>query len=482
MSDTVGALALIVTLPTRSITDISEIRAEMTATSWATIGFYAVVFLLSLRLLLPVILYLFTPSLRIGSLSPFGLGNIVWTPPWGGERSEERVRIEVGRVSVSILGSKSSAKGWFVLKLSRVRIVVPRAAVLAVPNRPEKSKKNGSAKHRIPRDPQGPPKSPHGIARRLAWFIQRRLIHPAVFRVNKVVSTLTSALVLFAVSVDFTLEVEQTLSATGVLSAGVEVGGALRPPKDSSLPDDDLTTRLGVWVGLSNLNVLEWQARPDIDVVARPTGALLPALTLKEQLVVSMSAPLGPRHGLLSLIVRRGKNFAMTRSSVRVAVELRQSKTATADDMCAHVRVYELARVTSSVEALARERKDTRPSAENSGEGEQAGARAPSDEVSPLVYLRSIELTIPSFMVSAHYTTPLHILAASPKRPLPQSVSFAGTIRGLYGKLLLGGRSELVKREHLHWLGKGRTLGLGGRLFWEELEGRVKIDGHEREC
>lgn len=465
------------------------------ALDWLRLAFYAVVLLVSLRILLPVTLYLFLPSLRISSCSPlFGLGGITFVSSIGGRKEEERIRVEIGHVGLSVLGSKNAAKGWFVLKLTGVKVVVPRQALLASPRR--RANRRLSHTSQVPTpilidDETTPPQKSTLSLRRLASIVHTRLIHPSLIRLNRIISTLTSALTLFAIQVDLTVQVDDVLLVTGVLSAGVEVGGvALRPSKESSLPpDEDLTTRLGVWASLARVELHEWRSDEssapsvlDADDKSRPV--LLPALTMHDRLLVSLSAPLGPRHGLLSFLAKRGRGFAMPRSSVRTSVAFGGGQAKNVNGVSekgVHVRVHELKRVMTAVEELVKSRKeDARKEEDQQGEDDHEENSHRPTKISPLVYLRSIELSVPSFIVSAHYDTPLHILAASPKRQLPQSVAFAATVRGVYGKLLLGGQSDFVKREHLEWLGKGRTLGLGGRLSWEEIEGRVLVDGPRR--
>ena len=146
-----------------------------------------------------------------------------------------------------------------------------------------------------------------------------------------------------------------------------------------------------------------------------------------------------------------------------------------------HVRIHELKRIVLSAEEVGRERSQMlakhRPVQRE--DQDQEHVRSPPRTTPPLHYLRSVELSLPLFVLSAHYHTPLHILAASPKRPLPTSVAFAWTVKNAQGMVTMGGTTDDIAKEHSQFLGRGRALGVGAKLSWEEIEGRIKIDGTE---
>lgn len=443
------------------------------------LAFYALVALLTLRVLLSILLRLFAPSLSIGRFSPLGLGDIAWTSQLGGNAPQERIRVHVGRVSLSCWGSKTCSKGWFVLKLTEVRVIIPRAALLAPP-------RGARPKQRTPppppKDSPVDPKPLEGTFARVLYFLRSRLVSPALDRLSTVASALSSALVLFAIQIEFAVEMEGTLTATGVLSAGVEVGGHFGAVKSSSSSSHDLReTRLGGWLALGHVEIFEGHPTPSPNAPSTSPTPILPALAMRERLVVSLSAPLGPAGGFAALVSSKGRSFRAEEASLRTSITFGEGQAGDGEGV--HVRIHELKRIVTKAEGVGRDRarmlEEHRAGVQQ--KAEPSPPHPPAKNTSPLHYLRSVDLTLPLFVLSAHYHTPLHILAASPKRPLPQSVAFAWTVKNVQGKLTLGGTTAEIAKEHSQFLGKDRELGMGARLSWDEIEGRIKVDGSEGE-
>ncbi|KAM0789695.1 hypothetical protein ACM66B_006555 [Microbotryomycetes sp. NB124-2] len=387
--------------------------------------------------------------------------------------------VSIGAVRCSLLGSRQCTKGWVVLKVINVRVTVPKDKLIKHSTRPPRPH---SKAPRTPRPPPPPPPSAarpsKGLVGRVIHVFRNRLILPTISRAYRAVSTLSTALVLFAVEVNFQIEVEHVLKASGTLSSGFEVGGIIRRPKRKTLADDgatdnDFVARVGAWLSLANLKVHEF--RP------HPTSKLhLPAFDLPRRVTLSLSAPLTPENRLSTLINTRGRSMFMEPATVRVAIKFEGDQETSG----VHLRLYEAQRLLTSVQELVAERRKTNPDPPSPSESTNVDCLQQNEAVNPhpLSFLRSVELSIPFIVVTAHYHTPLHVLAAAQsKRQLPSSALFAVCVKQLSGVLLMGGKSSSIEREHLEWFGKDRTLGVGGRLSFEEIDGRVQVDGAEND-
>ncbi|KAK4056456.1 Protein SABRE [Microbotryomycetes sp. JL221] len=403
-------------------------------------------------------------------------------------------QVSIGAIRWSLFGSKSCTRGWFVLQVKNVKIHITRSKLIELKRNNDKSKPNSKAtSHTKPRTHNRPDVvTQKRTATRIVKFINDRLVVPTFGRLYRAVSALSTALVLFAIEVDFTVQVDQVLRASGTLSTGCEIGGILKrrkntsPSKDVSdentgtttydLEPEDPIARVGAWVSLGNLKVFEF--RP------HPTSKLnLPAFDLPERVTASLSAPFTPENRLSTMINTRGKSLFMEPATVRFAVKFDGQDEAKG----AHLRLYEARRMLHSIEEIVAERRQAK-AATPSDSGTTKQSNDPQDIIvqdtdddspSLLSFLRSVELDIPFMVVTAHYHTPLHVLASSPKRQLPSSASFAVCIKQLSGKLMMGGTASSVPREHREWFGKHRTLGIGGRLSFAEIDGRIQVDGTE---
>lgn len=267
--------------------------------------------------------------------------------------------------------------------------------------------------------PRGFFASPRPSSRTTPPPTSRHSFGPVARRISEVLAPLVAVL---AVEIEFVVELEGMLALSGIVSAGGEVGRSRAEGR-----------RVGGWIALERLSIVELEKK----------GAL-PALEVREKVEVGGKALLG-EGGV---------------GGVELAVEFGEGSEGL------HLRVHELGRVLESLEELRQAPTTT-------------GRK--DDATTPLSFLRSISLRLPLVGLSAHYHTPPHILASTPNRPLPLSVAFALTVRGVEGKLVMGGTTDgaTVRREHVEWLGKGRELGVRAKFGWEEIEGRVKADGSE---
>lgn len=196
---------------------------------------------------------------------------------------------------------------------------------------------------------------------------------------------------------------------------------------------------------------------------------ILSALWMKERMVVKGSAPLDATTGIGGLLSSKGGCFSAGKASILAEISFTEGKEGV------HLRVYEIKRILGSIQDTLLARKKIRLPIEKDendliSEGENL-----------FFYLKSISLNLPKFIISAHYDTPIHILAISPHRPLPQSVGFVLTIHGIEGKITMGGMTdgEGIKKDHAIWFGKSRELGVTAKFGWKEIEGRINIDGSE---
>ncbi|GAA5897882.1 hypothetical protein JCM6882_005104 [Rhodosporidiobolus microsporus] len=454
---------------------------------------------------------------------------------WGGGGPLAKAAAKVTR--------KKQPSAWFVLRLDGVRVRVPKAFALT-PRPPKKA----PSPTRSPS--ASPPTSPSPSSRRSSISAdsadadassRARASHPTFL--HRLGRRLSCLFTLFAIQISFTVEVEDVAVIAGVISAGGEVQHPAGSPPSGK--EDDRESLAKAWVRLERLEVREMPRGLDRKFDGGSTNGAstpLPALEMPEGVVFKVEAPLVPpssstsgegsnrwtvRPGSVKVEIEFGGEEPedIAKGAVRAAkgvrremkerVKAAQAKTrekvrekarggageGETAPAGVHVRVHELKRVLRSIEAIAlqRERQEARSAAEK-GEPEERGRppRAPpirtasapypppSSKPPPLALLKSVSISLPAFILSAHYTTPLHVVAASSlstDRSLPETMAFAFTIRGAKAEVRMGGASdaERVRKEHREWLGKGRELACAAKLEWKELEGRVKLDGDEGE-
>ncbi|SCV74731.1 BQ2448_7760 [Microbotryum intermedium] len=494
--------------------------------SWTRSVVTFVAVLLTLRVLLHGLLALFVPRLRIRTMSLLGLAGFEWRDPSG-------VVFSVERLAWSIVGTNTSKKGWFILRLVGVEVRIPKRIVIEPPpprplrntprNKPQlqhqpnehpsnnhNNSKSSPARKDLVLDPlYSPPETPRldeddeqqhqqrsRRARKtslsqLARRCVRRIFASVLAPTHLIVRQLTSLLVLFAIEIDLAVELEDVARVKCLVDVGGEIARPSivrrtvdkhrrRSTSSSGRHDTDREPHIGVWVAVSGLKIHE--VLPKKSTIADPPTPL-PAIEMQSLLLLSASTPFGPTGGLISLIKCRGKQWNAGRATVRVSLTIEKPRRARKDlDTGVHIRVYEVKALLAKVDDLLHERKQYLRRNPERGPAELA-AEEPSKtnntnpKPTPLFFLRSVDVDIPLVVVSAHYHTPSHTLAACPKRQLPQAVAFALTVRKISARLRMSGSTDMVKREHAEWLGKDRVLGLGGTIGWGEIEGRVKVDG-----
>jgi hypothetical protein len=385
---------------------------------------------LSFRLLFSALLGTWLPSFHIGSIGIFALRDVRWTSRRSG------MKVVVDRIGWTPVGSKSCGKGWFVLKFSRVRLLVPQD-FLSRPSPPSTKPTPPPMRARTSSNASLPP------SYRRPLRLLRKAVRPILKVLYAWASYLSTLISLFALEVSLTVEFENVATVEGTLSAGIDVYRGSRGE----------WMRVGGWMGVKGVRVREWNAEDSV----------VPALEMNEMMLVEANAPLDPAMGISGFVSTRG---GCVIGKAIVDVELKFGKGKGAQGIM--VRVPELERILVALENIK-------------------GEKVPVDEepstpttMNPLLFLRSVSVSLPLLVVSAHYDTPLSILESSPRRSLPRAVEFALTLRGFEGSLVLGGHTNekgtRIDQEHRNFIGRGRDLGVGARFGWKEIEGRVQID------
>ncbi|GAA6011720.1 hypothetical protein JCM10207_004222 [Rhodosporidiobolus poonsookiae] len=489
------------------------------------VGIYLLVLCATLVVFLPLFLRLFIlpRGLSIGHFSLFAIHNFRWVAPPSPSDPKApenaRLNVNVGKIRLARWGggggiggklklSRGSRGAWFVLRLEDVKVRVPKAFALQ-----PRTKGSKSTPHPAPPSTSSssePSSRRSSVSSGLHLDTDSQPASSRSSRLRALAQRLTGLLTLFAIHISFTVEVEDVAFLSGSISAGGEVR-----PATSDCPAETLDggTAHG-WVRLERLEVRELPRGLEKKLDG-PESRALPALDMPEGVVVKVEAPLvaPPEGGLkvrpggIRLAIEFGgdeppdvaaaartaakgvrgtvkdqvkRHVRERRSSHRGARGREASEGGELQGL--HLRVHELKRIMLSLEELAVER-DQR--AALAGEAQPEPSK-PAQKASPLAHFRSISLSLPSIVLSAHYHTPLHILAGSslsPDRPLPETIAFALSVAGVSASVQVGGSSdeEWVRKEHKEWIGKGREVAVGGFVEWREVEGRVKVDGDEQE-
>ncbi|BGP27835.1 hypothetical protein Rt10032_c13g5178 [Rhodotorula toruloides] len=457
-----------------------------------TVAVYLIAAYLTLQLVLPLLLRLFIlpPHLRIGRFSFSSVSGIIW------EKNGVKVRVEKvrcvrwrgTRAGQGIVGEtqtdRDKDRAWFVVRCEGVTVDVKKNAV--VQPRPKQDPPPPSTDS--PRPP--PPASPRAS------------------RTSALLPRLSSLLVLFALHIDVTsLTVEDTLVLSGTLCIGGEV--ALRNAGEehgkawirlSKVCLAEVATKEKEGEGKEPFPALEMRAPVVVRVEAplqhlRPTSHQREGWALKERGVKLQvffgGAEPAPDEGLRER-TRRGSTSGGLPGRIRKAsVQGRRAaqEGEEAQEAGVHVRVHELKRVMEAVSELAAQRKaakpppSQRPTATKHRQPKRLD-NCPPPGPSPLAYLDSLLLSVPSFAISAHYSTPSHILSApstSSAAPLPKTIAFALSVHDVRADVKLGGMSEEVRGEHREWIGMGEEIAWNVGAEWRKVEGRIKMDGSEED-
>ncbi|KAK4703534.1 hypothetical protein P7C70_g2687, partial [Phenoliferia sp. Uapishka_3] len=260
------------------------------------------------------------------------------------------------------------------------------------------------------------------------------------------------------------IEIEATIQVEDILSLSTTLRFGIHSARTSTAPT------VATWLTLSNLLIHELHKADKELTAASPW----PAISIREPVVIKASAPLGLNDGKSGAALK----IAFGRGAEGV-----------------HVRVHELKRILRSFEEIELERKLLSPVLSSSPplpEKEETescpGSPPPTTTISPLATALlsslSLELSLPLFLISAHYTTPGHILAISPNRPLPETAAFALTVNDVNVKVNLGGTSDdlgKAEEEHRAFFGRGRKLVARAAVSWKEIAGRIRVDGTEED-
>ncbi|GAA6043699.1 hypothetical protein JCM8097_007486 [Rhodosporidiobolus ruineniae] len=522
------------------------------------LALYSVILVLSISLLLPLFLRLFIlpRGLSIGRLSLTAVHHFRWvapSPPGAVPplSEEDRLQVEVRKVRlarwggggvVGSLAAKAVPSGqgqrkkgaWVVLRLEGVRVRVPKAFMTT-----PKSRSSSSASTPDPASP-APSSRRSSISSTHTPSSEPRSTHPTFL--TTLARRLSGLLTLFAIQIDFRVDVEDVACIEGVVSAGGEVlhqqkGGATV----EGLGGDDGDEKKGgatpaggdalakAWVRLERPEIRELPRGLDRSAPSSAATAV-PALEMPQGVVLSVEAPLlapsgegaegkwRPLPGAVKVAVEFGgrppqdvAGGVARRAAKGVKREVkeklrpgrekrreREEKDEAEQEMSelgrqggVHVRVHELKRVLRSLHELQcqRERSGAAVAANSptsTSTTSSASASSASRKPSPLALLHSVSLSLPSFVLSAHYVTPLHILASSSSsvdRPLPETMAFALAVSGVKADVRMAGQSDgkEVRKEHRDWLGKGRRCEVVAGMEWREVEGKVKVNGREDE-
>ncbi|BGP20274.1 Protein SABRE [Rhodosporidiobolus nylandii] len=502
---------------------------------------------LALLLPLLLRLFILPRGLSIGRLSFNAVHNFRWQQPGvreGEGISVEVKKIRVARWSAPSTSGQARAQNgigkrgaWVLLKLEDVKVRVPQAALLAPPRpKPTPPPRRESSLSPPSPSPASPASSRRSSASSDAPLPAAAAVGPQKPPLlHSLLRRFSGLLALFAVHVSFSIEVEDIAVVEGAVSAGGEVQRPSGAMADSETAVGEGDALAQAWVRLERLEVRELPRGLERKLSASsPSGSSapaqqtphLPALSLPSGVLLSLTAPLA--HSPSSTA-----GWAVKPSSVGVSVEFggkepQDVKTQAArkaakgvkeslkervrrekerlkkvkkdakereesrDGEGAHIRVHELKSIMRAVDEVKAEKaRHAPPPCSGDGGGEPLHRRrassvsAPSPpKPSPLELLSSLTLSLPSLVLSAHYTTPLHVAAsssASPNRPLPQTMAFALAVRGVKAEVRLGGTSdgEGVRKEHREWIGRGRKLKVSGCMEWQEVEGKVKVNGNE---
>lgn len=402
--------------------------------SWAT---YAAALLLGgllLRLLLTLILRRAFKSWRIGSLGWCSLRDIKW-------RNASGARISISSVSWACAGAgcgRGGGRSWFVLKVDGVNVWLPQRMLEGTPDAPRDTMSTFS------------PKRPSivftsFVPTALEPFIAQcsLAIKAPLLAVASVVGTALSALVAHVtVEIKVHVDVEHTLRVQGIVRAGGMVQLGTDP-------------KLAAWIGLESLRIVEITK-----------SSPLPALEIESLVELTISAPLDSAVGIEGLVKTRGGCLGLVKSSVAVDISFPQTKGGV------HARAVELQHLLDTLRLVRGESIPPTSSPFDS---------MAETSTSPLAYLRQLHVTLPLVVVSARYVTPVDVPSFRDSRSLPHSAAFALRVKDVQVIVDLGGTSDGPECVHRAYLGKGRDLAVQAKFGWDEIEGKVMVDGTERE-
>ena len=415
---------------------------------------YALIAYLLLNLFVRFLLPLFLPfSGSIGHFTPSSIHNVL--VKWNG------IKVEVKSLGISV---RRGGKAWFVLHGEGIKITVPRSTLLDLLSKPKQNKQTSREE-----DDKPTPKSNPSFLRRvfLPFFI-RRLTH------------------LISVNLDIDVDAEEV----GVIRGTVKFGGQYKKPHlrvpivGAPRQEDKLT----LWASFENLSLME----PLRGLDQKEDKKLLPAAEMREKITFRLSGPMG---------YEEWKNMEPRKGSIRASMEIEEEKhgfpaklkRARQEDGQKEgliVRIHEVKRLLRGLEELQCEvrcrRKERTQNESPSTSPDTSASASPPSKPSPLLYFDSFTVSLPTIIFSLHYTTPLSVLATSSpsvNETLPQTIAFAIILSGIKGSLKLKATTDSasVRDSHKGYLGKNKLCEVVGSIGWDELEGRIDVEGKEGE-
>ncbi|GAA5901240.1 uncharacterized protein JCM6883_000150 [Sporobolomyces salmoneus] len=430
--------------------------------SWAK---YALIVYLFLNLFLRFLLPLFLPfSTSIGHLSPTALHDI--SVSWRG------LQLKVRRMGFSLRGGGGRGTAWWVFYGEGVKLSIPRAALLELlSNLNPTASSDSKEKGRPGSDPCAtslPPSQPSPSRRIFLPFLVRRLLHVISVRIN------------------VTVDVEEV----GVVEGTLKLGGHYKKPhlRVPIVGTPRREDKLRVWASVENLRLTE--ALRGLD--QKEHKKLLPAVELREKITFSLSGPVGyeewktlkPREGSIRASMEREQE------KDRILGRMKRSRPEEGEQKGLVVRIHQIKGILRNVEELHSEiqqvRQQSKPQPGSSSPSPPSSQPPPSQKPSPLIYFDSFSITLPDIIFSLHYTTPISVMASSSpsvNQSLPQTIAFAAILSGIKGNLKLKAKSEgeSTRDAHKAYLGRGRLCEVIGSIGWDELEGRIDVDGKEED-
>ncbi|GAA5985459.1 hypothetical protein JCM5350_004004 [Sporobolomyces pararoseus] len=422
---------------------------------------YALISYLFLNVLLHFLLPFFLPfSTSIGHLSPTSLHNI--SIKWKG------LQLSIKRLGISARGG---GKTWWTLYGEGIELKVPRKALLGLlstrkqpktSNSPDKSDDSDPCSTSLP----SPSPEPSRIRRIFLPFLVRRLLHS------------------ISIHLEVTISIEEVGTLEGTLRFGAQYKKPhLRVPIVGTPRQED---KLSIWASVGNFTMTE--ALKGLD--QKEHKKLLSAVELREKITFRLSGPVG---------YEEWKTLRPREGSIRASMEreeekdgiLGRTKRAHRDDKESKglvVRIHQIKRLLRSFEELSSEIKDLKKQSKHdspSGSSQPPMPQTPrSSRPSPLAYFDSFSISLPTVIFSLHYTTPISVMASSSpsiNRSLPQTIAFAAVLSGIKGNLRIKAKSEgdSIRESHRAYLGRGRICEVSGSIGWEELEGRIDVNGKE---
>jgi hypothetical protein len=285
------------------------------------------------------------------------------------------------------------------------------------------------------------------------------------------------------------LEVAVDVEGVGLVEGALKFGGQykrphLRVPLVGTPRQED---KLSIWASVENLTLTE----PLRGLDQKEHKKLLPAVELREKITFRLSGPVGWEEWKTSRPREGSVRASMEREEEKrgLAARLKRSRSHGKEEEDANgliVRIHQIKRLLGSVEELHSEIKEARQQSKSTSDSPASSPSTSSHppKPSPLSYFDSFSISLPTIVFALHYTTPISVMASSSpsvNRSLPQTIAFAVIVSGIKGSLKLKAKSEgeCTRDSHKAFLGRGRMCEVVGSIGWDNLEGRMDVNGKE---